>query len=57
MPAAAVVDQINVPADAGLQNFSWNGTTSNGAAAPSGTYSVAATAEVGGTAQAATTLS
>ena len=52
----SVVDQINVPAGAGLQNFSWNGMTSNGQAAPSGTYSIAAAAQVGGTAQAATTL-
>lgn len=52
----AVVDQISVPAGAGLQSFSWNGTTSNGQSAPSGTYAIAASALVGGTAQAANTL-
>lgn len=52
----AVVDQISVPAGAGLQSFSWNGTTSNGGSAPSGTYAIAASALVGGTAQAANTL-
>jgi flagellar basal-body rod modification protein FlgD len=52
----ALVDQIGVPASAGLQSFSWGGTTSNGQAAPSGSYSIAASAQVGGTAQSANTL-
>jgi flagellar basal-body rod modification protein FlgD len=52
----AVVDQLNVPATAGLQTFSWNGTASNGQQSPSGTYSISAAAQVGGTGQAATTL-
>ena len=52
----ALVDQINVPASAGLQTFSWNGTASNGTAQPSGTYSISASALVGGKQQAATTL-
>jgi flagellar basal-body rod modification protein FlgD len=52
----AVVDQINVPATAGLQTFSWNGTASNGQQAPTGTYTISAAAQVGGTGQAATTL-
>jgi flagellar basal-body rod modification protein FlgD len=52
----ALVGQMNVPAAAGLQTFSWDGTASNGQAMPSGTYTVSATAQVGGTAQAATTL-
>jgi flagellar basal-body rod modification protein FlgD len=52
----AIVNQMAVSASAGLQSFSWNGTTSNGQPAPSGTYSVSATAEVGGTTKAASTL-
>src|SRR5665213_3634161 len=28
--AGAIVNQMSVPADAGLQSFSWDGTTSNG---------------------------
>ena len=54
--AGAMVNQMNVPATAGLQTFSWDGTASNGQPAPSGTYGVSATAEVGGATQAATTL-
>jgi flagellar basal-body rod modification protein FlgD len=54
--AGALVDQIAVPASAGLQTFSWNGTASNGAAQPSGTYNVSAAAQIGATSQAATTL-
>jgi len=52
----ALIDQIPVSATSGLQSFTWNGTTSNGAAAPSGTYNVAATAAVGATNQSASTL-
>lgn len=52
----AIVNQMAVSASAGLQSFSWNGTTSNGQPAPSGTYSVSATAEVAGATQAASTL-
>lgn len=52
----ALVDQIAVPASSGLQSFSWDGTASNGTVQPSGTYAVSAAAQVGGTAQAATTL-
>jgi flagellar basal-body rod modification protein FlgD len=53
--AGVVVGQVAVPSGAGLQNFSWNGTMSNGQAAPSGTYSIAANALVGGKTQAAST--
>src|SRR5579872_4511520 len=53
--AGAVVNQIAVPATAGLQSFTWNGDMSNGQPAPSGTYSVAANAVVGGKSQTATT--
>ena len=53
--AGAVVDQISVPAGAGLQSFSWNGNASNGQPAPSGSYSFAANAVVGGQSQTAAT--
>jgi len=53
--AGVVVDQQTVTATAGLQNFSWNGTMNNGQQAPSGTYSVAANAVVGGASQTAST--
>ena len=35
------------PADTGLTNFTWNGTTSTGAAAPAGKYTIAATSSDG----------
>jgi flagellar basal-body rod modification protein FlgD len=53
--AGVVVDQQTVPSTSGLQNFSWNGTMSNGQQAPSGTYGVAANAIVGGASQTAST--
>lgn len=53
--AGVLVDQLNVPASAGMQTFSWNGADSNGQATPSGTYAISAAAEVGGANQAATT--
>jgi flagellar basal-body rod modification protein FlgD len=52
----AIVNQMNVPTAAGLQSFTWNGNANNGQPAPSGTYGVTATAEVGGATQAATTM-
>jgi flagellar basal-body rod modification protein FlgD len=52
----AIVDQMTVQPGAGLQGFSWNGTATNGSALPSGNYGVNATAIVGGTTQAASTL-
>ena len=54
--AGVVVDQQTVPSTSGLQNFSWNGTMSNGQQAPSGTYGVAANAIVGGASQTASTF-
>lgn len=54
--AGAVVDQIALPASAGLQSFNWNGNASNGQPAPSGTYSFAANAVVGGASQTASTF-
>lgn len=50
-----VIDQQALPTGAGMQSFSWNGTTSSGALAPSGVYNVAASAEVSGSSQSATT--
>jgi flagellar basal-body rod modification protein FlgD len=52
----AIVNQMSVSPSSGLQTFSWNGTASNGQPAPSGTYNIAAAADVGGTTTAATTL-
>jgi flagellar basal-body rod modification protein FlgD len=46
---------IALPATAGLQSFSWNGTTASGATVPNGVYGITATAKVGGVSQAATT--
>jgi flagellar basal-body rod modification protein FlgD len=41
--SGALVSQINLGAQsAGLANFSWNGITGNGAAAPAGTYTLTA---------------
>lgn len=54
--SGAVVAQQMLSANGGYASFSWNGTTANGAAAPSGTYNVAASAMVGGQSQSATTL-
>lgn len=53
--AGVLVDQIAVPANAGMQSFRWNGQQSNGQPAPSGAYNVIANAIVGGKNQAATT--
>jgi flagellar basal-body rod modification protein FlgD len=53
--AGALVNQMSVPATAGLQSFNWNGDAANGKAAPSGSYSVAANAVVGGQSQTADT--
>ena len=54
--AGAVVRHITASPGAGLQPFSWDGTTDSGSAAPSGTYHVGVSAIVNGTTQAATTL-
>jgi flagellar basal-body rod modification protein FlgD len=39
------------PNDSGLTPFSWNGTTSSGAAAPAGQYTIAVSASVNGSSQ------
>ncbi len=47
-----VVDSFQVnPASSGLTKFSWNGATSGGGTAAAGQYTVAVTANVGGTTQ------
>jgi flagellar basal-body rod modification protein FlgD len=48
-----VVQQISVSPAAGLNSFTWDGSTQSGAAAPSGSYSFQAIADVSGTSQAA----
>jgi flagellar basal-body rod modification protein FlgD len=51
------VNSMNVtPAQSGLTSFVWNGTTSTGAAAPAGTYSIAVNAMVKGSSQAVTPM-
>ena len=54
--SGALVNQFSVAPGTGLQGFTWNGTTSTGAAAPPGTYNFAASVTVGGSSQAAATL-
>jgi flagellar basal-body rod modification protein FlgD len=54
--SGAVVKQMIASGSSGLANFSWDGTTTGGTAAPSGTYNVAATALVGGQSTSASTL-
>jgi flagellar basal-body rod modification protein FlgD len=48
-----MVQQINVSAGSGMTAFTWDGSTLNGAQAPSGSYSVQAIANVNGTSVAA----
>ena len=46
--SGALVNTFQVtPATSGLTNFTWNGTTSSGAAAPAGQYTIAATSSDG----------
>jgi flagellar basal-body rod modification protein FlgD len=53
--SGALINSFQVaPATSGLTNFTWNGTTSTGAAAPAGQYAIAATSSDGTT---STTLS
>jgi flagellar basal-body rod modification protein FlgD len=47
--SGALVRILRVPPQsAGLTNFTWDGTTNTGAAAPAGTYTFTAAAAVGG---------
>ena len=54
--SGAVVRHITASPGAGLQPFSWDGTTDGGTPAASGTYNVGVSAIVNGRNQAATTL-
>ena len=46
----SLINTVQVaPAASGLTNFTWNGTTSSGAAAPAGQYTIAATSSDGAT--------
>ena len=50
--AGSLVDTFNVsPASSGLTNFSWNGATAGGSAAPAGQYTINVSAAVGGSSQ------
>ena len=50
--SGALVSAFNVtPSSSGYTNFTWNGTTSSGSAAPAGTYTVGVTASVSGATQ------
>jgi flagellar basal-body rod modification protein FlgD len=54
--SGAVVKTIDLGSpSAGTTDFSWNGQGDNGATLPAGTYSISATAIVGGSPQSATT--
>jgi flagellar basal-body rod modification protein FlgD len=44
------------PQSSGLTNFTWDGTTNNGTAAPAGTYTISVSANVGGSPQAVSPL-
>jgi flagellar basal-body rod modification protein FlgD len=51
-PTGATVDTFNIsPADTGMTSFIWKGTTSTGAAAPAGTYTIGVNATVDGKSQ------
>jgi flagellar basal-body rod modification protein FlgD len=50
--AGSLVDAFSVaPASSGYSNFSWNGNTASGSAAPAGQYTISVNATVGGAAQ------
>jgi len=55
--SGALVDSFNVsPASSGYTDFSWNGSTASGAAAPAGQYTISVNAAVGGSSQAVSPL-
>ena len=55
--SGALVDAFNVsPASSGYTNFTWNGTTASGAAAPAGQYTISVNAAVGGSSEAVNPL-
>lgn len=50
--AGSLIDAFSVaPASSGYTNFTWNGNTASGSAAPAGQYTVSVNATVGGSAQ------
>jgi flagellar basal-body rod modification protein FlgD len=50
--AGSLVDAFSVaPASSGYSNFSWNGNTASGSAAPAGQYTISVNATVGGAVQ------
>ena len=53
--SGTLVQQIQLAASSGMSAFTWDGSTLNGAAAPSGTYTVQAIANVNGSAVGAQT--
>ena len=55
--SGALVDTFSVaPQSSGYTNFTWNGTTAAGAAAPAGQYTFSVSATVGGSSQAVNPL-
>jgi flagellar basal-body rod modification protein FlgD len=51
-PSGALVDAFTVaPQSSGYTNFTWNGTTASGGAAPPGQYTLNVSASAGGTSQ------
>jgi flagellar basal-body rod modification protein FlgD len=55
--AGSLVDAFNVtPASSGYTSFTWNGTTSSGAAAPAGNYTISVNAQVSGATQSVSPL-
>jgi len=56
-PSGALVNAFNVtPASSGYTSFTWNGTTSSGAAAPAGNYTISVTAQVSNATQSVSPL-
>jgi flagellar basal-body rod modification protein FlgD len=50
--AGSLIDAFSVaPASSGYSNFTWNGNTASGSAAPAGQYTLSVNATVGGSAQ------
>jgi len=55
--AGSLVDAFSVsPASSGYTNFTWNGNTASGSAAPAGQYTLSVSATVGGSAQSVSPL-
>jgi flagellar basal-body rod modification protein FlgD len=55
--SGALIDSFSVsPASSGYTNFTWNGTTTSGAAAPAGQYTFSVAATMGGSTEAVSPL-